>query len=85
MNLLKNKFICRFKYINRFEYFKNENVFYLQFTIKVFQIYFLISVNEEIFMMINIIFVKHTLLFILGERFFVYLIDVLTGNNFGGS
>ena len=63
----------------------NISVFYLQFTIKVFQIYFLISVNEEIFMMINKIFVKHILLFILGERFFVYLIDVFTGNNFGGS
>ena len=50
MNAFIHKSIFRFKYINRFEYFKHfKHVFYLQFTIKVFQIYFLISANEVIF------------------------------------
>ena len=51
-------------------------VFYLQFTINVFQIYFLISVNKVISTMSYKV-LKHTSLFILGARFFVYLIDVL--------
>ena len=79
MNAFINKSIFRFKYINRFEYFKHfEHVFHLQFTINIFQIYFLISVNEVIFFTKTYkIFETHTSLFTLGARFFVYLIDVL--------
>ena len=53
------------------------HVFYLQFTMNAFQIYFLNAFNEVFFTMIYKIFVKHTSLFILGARFFVYLIKVL--------
>ena len=44
--------------------------FYLQFTINIFQIYFLISVNEVIFTMIHTFFVKHKSQFTLDARFF---------------
>ena len=85
--MFKNKSIYRFKSINRFEYFKlhinkdARHVFYLQFTINVFQVYFLISVNEVTLTMIYKIFVKRTLLFVLGARFLVYLTDVLGGRS----
>ena len=48
----------------------------MQFTINIFPIYFLISVNEVTFYVIYKIFGK-ILFFILGARFFGYLIDVL--------
>ena len=52
------------------------HVLYLHFKMLVFQIYFLNTVNEVIFTIIYNIFVKHTSLFFLGARFFVYLINV---------
>ena len=48
------------------------HVFYLQFMITIFQVYFLISVKEVIFMVYKI-YVKCTLLFILGAHFFMYI------------
>ena len=50
------------------------HVFYLQFTVYIFQIYFLISVNKLIFMMIYKIFIKHTSPIILGGRFLYTLL-----------
>ena len=52
------------------------HVFYLQFTMNVFQIYFLNAVNEVIFYsdLESFCMVKHTLLFILDAQFLCTLL-----------
>ena len=54
-------------------YYKDRYVFYWQFTIKLFQIYFLISVNEVIFTVIYNFFLKTYISIYLGARFFMHV------------